>query len=147
MKKTLAVLAVAALTTAARAGYAQQVVYVAPPPPPPVYGPPPPSGLGLIITGSIFTAIGGVNLVTAPLCETSVFASNPQSNTQTLCLGLSLGIGITAAVIGIPMLVVGVNRRNAYREWKQAGGVVARLTDLGITPVPGGTALTWHADF
>jgi hypothetical protein len=137
MKKTIAVLAVAALSTAARSGHAQQVVG------PPVYGtPPPPSGTGLIITGSIFTAIGGVNLLTAPICVTGAVSPD----LQTVCLGAALGIGITFVVVGIPMLVVGVSRRNAYREWKRSGGF-ARLTDLDVTPVPGGSTLTWHATF
>jgi hypothetical protein len=142
MKKILSALAVAALSTAAHPGYAQQVVYVAPPPPP-GYGPPPPSGLGLIITGSVFTAIGGVNLLTAPICKTDAIASN----VQDICLGASIGVGITFMVIGIPMLVVGVSRRNAYVEWKRGGGVAARLTDLAVAPVQGGGALTWHATF
>jgi hypothetical protein len=45
------------------------------------------------------------------------------------------------------MLAVGVSRRNAYLEWKRSGGFAARLTDLGVKPVPGGGTLTWHATF
>ena len=50
------------------------------------------------------------------------------------------------SLIGIPLLVVGVSRRNAYLEWKRAGGM-ARLLDLDVKPVPGGAAVTWHAAF
>lgn len=71
----------------------------------PPYGARPPSGTGLIVTGSIFTAIGGVNLLTAPICKTDLIAKD----TQTVCLGASLGVGIGFVAIGIPMLLVGVN--------------------------------------
>jgi hypothetical protein len=131
MKKTVVLLCAAAL--AASTGVAQAQGFDEPPPPPP-------SGVGLIVTGAIFTGIGGVNLITSPICLAA------DGGTRTLCLGVSLGIGIGATIIGIPMLAVGVSRRKAYVEWKRRGGV-ARLLDLDMKPVPGGGAITWQAAF
>jgi hypothetical protein len=136
MKKPLVALAaVAALVTTAGAGQAQQMVYEPPPPPS--------NGVGLLVTGGIFTGVGAVNLLTAPICKTDLFSAD----TQTLCLGLSLGIGIPFVVVGIPLLVVGASRRGAYLEWKRSHGAATRLLDLDFKPVPGGGALTWHASF
>jgi hypothetical protein len=143
MNRALPVLAfsLAALAAAPSPAQAQYAPY---PPPPPVYVERPPStGIGLIVTGSVFTGIGVVNLVTAPICKTSAIAQS----TQSLCLDASLVLaGITLA-IGVPMLAVGVVRHNAYVEWKKSNSLAARLTDLGIAPVPGGGVLGWRTAF
>jgi hypothetical protein len=122
----------------------------APPPPmmvpAPVFapaGPAPSTGVAFIVVGSVFTGIGALNLITAPICETSVI---PRA-TQGLCLGASLVFaGITLA-IGVPLLAVGVSKRGKYKEWKESHGVVARLTDLGVAPLPGGAVATWQTAF
>ncbi|APR87453.1 hypothetical protein A7982_12802 [Minicystis rosea] len=149
MSKPFVALAFAAATIAPSVAHAQQA-YGAPPPlppPPPGYafpGEPPSNGLGLIITGSIFTGIGGINLLTSPICTSSALISR---SSRTPCLALSLGVGIGFLAAGIPMLVVGVGRRNAFRQWKQEHGIIGKLGDIGFTPAPGGGSMTWQTSF
>lgn len=131
MKKTMAALSLAALMMTPRMVRAQD--------PAPGFEAPP-SGTGMLVTGAIFTGIGGINLLTSPICVTPVI----QSSTKTICLGLSLGVGITFAVIGVPLLVVGAGRRSRYVEWKKSHGALGKLTDLGFAPTPGGALLTWQ---
>jgi len=70
--------------------------------PAPVFAPssPPPStGVGLIVTGSVFTGNRRRQTwPTAPICKTSAI---PQS-TQTLCLGATLAFAGVTLVIGVP---------------------------------------------
>jgi hypothetical protein len=142
MLKPLAALAVVAVVSIARPAAAQQVVYVAPPPPPAGWGPPPPSGLGLIITGSVFMGLGAVNLLTAPLCKTSVV----DSSISGACFDIALGIGITFVAVGIPLLAVGVSRRHDFLEWRR-NNAAAALLDVGLSRVSGGGVATWQATF
>lgn len=104
---------------------------------------PPPTGTGMLVTGSILTGVGAVNLLSSPLCKTSLIPSD----TQDVCLGSSLVIGGVFAAVGIPLLLVGISRHNNYVEWKREHRAVALLTDVGVAPTPGGAALTWHASF
>jgi len=45
--------------------------------------------------------------------------------------------------VGIPMLVVGANKRAAYREWLKDHPAVE---ELSVIPVRGGAAIVWSAD-
>lgn len=65
------------------------------------------SGLGLRIAGAIFVAYGVLNLVTTPICRSDSVAED----IQTTCIAASVGVGGTALLIGIPMLVVGRKKR------------------------------------
>jgi hypothetical protein len=38
-------------------------------------------------------------------------------------------------------------RVSADVEWKRQHQALSALTDLGVTPTPGGAALTWHTSF
>jgi hypothetical protein len=133
-EKTFAALALASLTLAAVISTASSAAAQD--------GPPPPSGLGLIITGSVFTGIGAVNLITSPICKSSII----DPSISDVCLGVSLGIGGTFVAIGIPMLVVGANRRSEYLEWRRRNAAAA-LLDVRLARVPGGAAATWQATF
>lgn len=104
---------------------------------------PPPTGTGMLVAGSILTGVGAVNLLTSPLCKTSMVPRD----TQDVCLGSSLAIGGVFAAVGLPLLFVGISRHNNYVEWKRQNRAVALLTDVGVAPTPGGAALTWHASF
>jgi len=130
MKRSLAALACAALVAAPSLACAQEPFEA------------PPSGVGLLVAGGIFTGIGGINLITSPICLVEPF----DSSTKNVCLGASLGIGITSLVVGVPMLIVGVNQRRRYVEWKNRG-MAGRLLDLGVAPAPGGGMLTWQGAF
>ncbi|RKH50474.1 hypothetical protein D7X55_03645 [Corallococcus sp. AB049A] len=106
-------------------------------------GKPPPTGTGMLVAGSILTGVGAVNLLTSPLCKTSMVPRD----TQDVCFGSSLAIGGVFAAVGLPLLFVGISRHNNYVEWKRQNRAVALLTDVGVTPTPGGAALTWNASF
>jgi hypothetical protein len=136
----LASLTLAAVTSTTSSAVAQEAVHVEPPPP--LGGPPPPSGLGLIITGGIFTGIGAVNLLTSPICKSSFV----DPSISDVCLGVSLGIGGAFVAIGIPMLVVGTSRRSEYLEWRRRNAAAA-LLDVRLARVAGGGVATWQATF
>ncbi|MBN8226834.1 hypothetical protein JYK02_04845 [Corallococcus macrosporus] len=106
-------------------------------------GRPPPTGTGMLVTGSIMTGVGAVNLLTSPLCKTSMVPRD----TQDVCLGTSLVLGGVLTAVGVPLLLVGVSRHNDYVEWKRQHRALAALTEVGITPTAGGAALTWNASF
>ncbi|GMU03653.1 hypothetical protein KH5H1_77760 [Corallococcus caeni] len=106
-------------------------------------GKPPPTGTGMLVTGSILTGVGAVNLLTSPLCKTSLVPGD----TQGVCLGTSLVVGGLFAAVGVPLLIVGVSRHNSYVEWKRQRSALSALLDLNVTPTPGGAALTWSASF
>jgi hypothetical protein len=83
---------------------------------PPAAEPEPPSGIGLVVTGAIFTGVAGANLVTAPLCATGLVADSERS----LCWGLSLGVAGAFAAVGIPLLVIGAGQRSHHADWERA---------------------------
>jgi hypothetical protein len=97
----------------------------APPPPGYGYAPPPSSGVGLIVTGSIFIGVGVLNLALAPVCKTDAVSKS----SQDVCLYASLGVGIGFTAVGIPLAVVGGSRRRAYNRWRQSHPVMATLAE------------------
>jgi hypothetical protein len=106
--------------------------------------PPPSSGIGLIVTGSIFVGVGVLNLATAPLCKTSVI----NRDVQDICLYASLGVGASFTAAGIPMLVVGSSRRRQYKEWRQAhGGLASLLEGISFSASTRAGGLTWRSAF
>jgi hypothetical protein len=138
MKAPLAALIAVAVTLASAPALAQDPETAVP------AGKPPSTGIGMIVTGSILTGLGAVNLITAPICKTSAI---PDPTSQDVCLGTSLVLGGAFAAVGIPLLLVGVNRHNRYVEWKRQHQALSALTDLGVAPTRGGAALTWHTSF
>lgn len=101
----------------------------------------PSSGIGYLVTGGIFTGIGALNLLTAPICTTDLI---PNSDTQKTCLIASLAIGGTFLAIGVPLLIVGGSKRSTYKQWKAdhpvAGG-------FGFSAANGGGGLTFGGRF
>jgi hypothetical protein len=100
----------------------------------------PPSGTGLIVAGAIFTGLGGLNLITSPLCMTDAV----DSGTQKPCLYASLAVGGVFAVIGIPMLAVGAHKRAILKEWKERH---PELAGLSFFAGPGIVTVGWQATF
>jgi hypothetical protein len=100
----------------------------------------PSTGIGYLVTGGVLTGVGGLNLLTAPLCTTSLITSDLQSP----CLIASLVVAGVGLAVGIPLIVVGANKRAEYNEWKKAHPVAA---GLWVVPTAGGAAIGWHADF
>ena len=132
----------------------------APAPPPPVVqslspAPPPPagatapeypsyldtapksSGVGYLAAGGVFTGIGALNLLTAPICKTDLI---PNHDTQDACLIASLVVGGTFLVIGVPLLIVGASKRSTFKQWKAANPIAS---GFGFTTASGGGMLTF----
>jgi hypothetical protein len=81
-----------------------------------------------------------VNILSAALCSTSLLANG----NRDLCYGLAFGVGAVCLLIGVPMLIVGANKRAAYKEWLKDHPAVEGLS---LVPVRGGGAVGWSADF
>jgi hypothetical protein len=109
---------------------------------PPVASPAerPSTGLGALVTGGVFTGVGGLNLLTAPICTTSLI----RSDLQTTCVTASLVVAGVGLAVGVPLMVIGANQRAEYNDWKKSHPVAA---GLWLVPTAGGAALGWHADF
>jgi hypothetical protein len=123
---------------------------VAAPPPPPMLVAPPPgggyvdapsSGLGLLITGGVFTGLGVINLATAPICKADTQFS---PDTQNVCLIASLAVGGTFLAVGVPLLIVGAGKRSTYNAWRAEHPVAS---GFGYQPVRGGGGLGFSTTF
>lgn len=132
----------------------------APPPPPsatqplpPVQAPPqaeslpdappneqPSRGVGLLVAGGIFTGVGALNLLTAPICKTDLVGDR---DTQNTCFVTSLVAGGTLLVVGIPLLIVGSVKRSHFKKWQADHP----LSGLGFSPAGGGGSLTFVGRF
>jgi hypothetical protein len=95
----------------------------------------PPSGLGLLITGAVFSGIAAVNLVTSPLCATD-FVSD---SNRGLCWGVQLGVVGAFAAVGLPLLVIGANQNAHHSEWVL---MHSQGTAWSVTPVAGGAVVS-----
>lgn len=83
-----------------------------------------PSGVGLLVAGGIFTGLGGLNLVTAPICKTDLV----DPTVQDTCLYASLGLGAGLGTLGIALIVGGTIQRNEYKKSKFADAIPIEVT-------------------
>jgi hypothetical protein len=103
--------------------------------------PKPSSGTGLIIAGSIVTGIGVLNLLAAPLCyvlidsddegddyvysiygddyEIESTVDDTKDTARDICVIGSLVFGGLHVVVGLPLLLVGLDKRSDYNEWRE----------------------------
>ena len=101
----------------------------------------PSSGTGLLIGGGITTGIGALNFLTGAIeCSSSLVSSD----NKDLCYGISFGLGGAGLAIGVPMLIIGANKRAAYKEWLKEHPAVEGLS---VVPLPGGGAVGYRAFF
>lgn len=103
-----------------------------PPSSPVAPSPEPSSGTVLLVLGSLGIVAGVGNLVSAPVCLSSAI----KASAHTPCLGLSLGFGAGFLAAGIPLVVLGAQRRSTWQEWTKGARV-------GM--VPGGAVGAWTA--
>jgi hypothetical protein len=138
MKKLVTVIVAAAVSFVAAPARAQDDAE--PAPSAASSGTPPSSGVGLLVTGGIFTGIGGLNLLTAPLCKTSLI----QQSVQDTCLDAALVVGGIGLAVGIPLFIVGANKRADYNAWRRTHPVPAGFS---LAPTTGGATLGWRVVF
>lgn len=149
MKPKSLVLAAAFVLSSSVSAYAQE----APPAPPAqpaqpapsmqtVNEPKPSSGTGLIIAGSVVGGVGVLNLATSPLCKVDDLIRDKKL--QDTCFAAALVFGGVLVSVGIPLLIVGLNKRSTYLEWKERHPVAS---GFGLAPAPSGMAMTWRASF
>ena len=102
---------------------------------------PPSSGVGFLVTGGVFTGIGVLNLLTAPICKTDLI---PDRDTQSTCLVAALVVGGTFLAIGVPLLIVGGSKRSKFKEWKASHPVAG---GIGFSATNGGGGFTFGGEF
>lgn len=90
------------------------------------------TGVGFLVTGGVFTGLGAVNLLTAPICKTDLISNR---DVQNGCLVASLVAGGAFLAVGVPLLIVGGVKRSKYKQWKASHPIAAGLdfsaTDSG----------------
>jgi hypothetical protein len=104
---------------------------------------PPSSGTGQIIAGWAVSAIGVLNLALIPVCYSSLV----RTDTKDVCVGASVAVGVIALGVGIPLLIVGYNKRAANHEWKRRRGVAYHLSKFQFAAHSGGGALVYRSEF
>ena len=143
----------AAQTEAAPAPEAQTEAAQQPPPtqyqpvqqptpqaPPPSYSPRPSTGLGPLISGSIFLGIGALNMLFTPVCV----LSDLPDDTKNRCLATSLVGGGIFVAVGIPLVVVGAVKRRRYKEWRDTQ---YSLYGFSFTAARNSGGVAWNVRF
>jgi hypothetical protein len=82
----------------------------------------------MIVTGWILSGVGAVNLASIPLCNADFYPRD----SRDLCVQLSIGFGVVGLGVGVPLLIVGYNKRAQFNEWKQEHAVVRELLSTRV---------------
>jgi hypothetical protein len=94
-------------------------------------GPPVPGkGTGLLIAGGVVSGVGVLFFINAAVCQTN---RDQTARDQNICTAITASIGAVAIAIGVPLLVIGAIKRNAFDDW-----VRAYHPQLAIVPTEGG---------
>jgi hypothetical protein len=93
----------------------------------------PPSGIPWLVGGSLAMGAGVVNMVGAGLC----IGTLPQVQ-RVPCAATSIGFGVAGLAIGIPLVIVGADKRSVWRAW------IERVT---IRPALNGAAVGFRGAF
>ncbi len=103
----------------------------------------PSSGVGERVGGFIGLGLGVLNLATSPLCYTDII--DPEL--QDVCLGASLVVGGVGLAVGIPLLIVGYNKRADLLEWRERNGVAEHLLNTQLVVNGDGSLLIYRGSF
>lgn len=100
---------------------------------------PPSTGLGYTITGGILTGLGVATMAVSPaVCKPGI--SGP-------CYPLYLGLGGTLTLVGVPLLIIGIDKTLKYSEWRRNRRALEVVAGTAVTRLPGGGAVTWQTAF
>lgn len=92
----------------------------------------------MIIPGWILVGTGvGGGLGTALCYSDSIRDANGESyprQVRDICAGIYATIGVVSLSIGIPLLVVGYDRRHKYQEWRRRHPALGQLmrTEIAV---------------
>jgi hypothetical protein len=100
----------------------------------------PSNGLGLTIAGGVVTGLGALNLASSAICRTGFYRDRWGDTRSDICFWVAIGLGVVELAVGVPMLVVGLVRRSAYKEWLQKNAV-------SIVPRPDGLEVAYLLRF
>jgi hypothetical protein len=84
------------------------------------------------VAGGVVTGVSLLFFGSSAVCQ--INEENTQAG-QNVCTAINASIGAVALAIGIPMLVIGVLRRNEFQEW-----VRTYHPQLAVTPTGGGAS-------
>ena len=95
----------------------------------------PSKGTGFLIAGTVLTGLGAVTVIATPsICKTGSGAATTGKSTAG-CERFGYIFGASLAVVGIPLMVVGLVKRSNYNAWLAEHPVASRLT---VSPLAGG---------
>jgi hypothetical protein len=103
----------------------------------------PSSGVGLIIGGWITTGVGALNFATLPVCSADFY---PREN-RDACVGFTVALGVAGVVIGLPMLIVGYNKRSEYKKWSSRHAVLDHVLHTQVAIQNDSALLTYRGSF
>lgn len=101
----------------------------------------PSSGISQIVIGYVGVGLALVNLALIPVCYADFYPAGGKD----LCVGLSIGIGAVGLAVGIPLLIVGYNKRANRGAWRERRGLSYHLSNLRLGALHGGGTLTYRA--
>lgn len=114
--------------------------------------PEPSTGLGHLITGWIFVGAGGAELLFGlPACalmtnlDDSLYTN--ADDVQTACFAT---VGVMATVflaVGIPLVVIGSQKRKKYKAWQQRTSFKQHLGRTSFVPLEGGGSALYSVRF
>jgi hypothetical protein len=84
----------------------------------------PPTGLPWLVGGGVAAGLGVINLGGAPLCMGTL-----PSAQRVPCAATSIAFGLAGLAVGVPLLVVGAQKRQRWQTWhiegRREGAVLA----------------------
>lgn len=91
--------------------------------------PAPKRGVGMLVTGSILTVAGTALMLAIPFAFAAKARCERSGNGECwdlIAAAAEFPFGVVGLAVGVPLLVVGVRRNRAWREWQEAHNLTLR---------------------